>query len=222
MSEPTIRVEFHSHTRYSKDSLLHPADLVRAARAKRLGKVVITDHNSIQGALEAQKLAPDLVIVGEEIMTSKGEILAAFVKEEIPRGLEPLEVIRRLRDQGAFISVSHPFDRIRPGAWKCRDLDEIIGLVDAIEIFNARCWYPADNDLAQTYAKEHTVPGTVGSDAHTGFELGTAWLEVPAFETANDLRQVIQAGKIGGRMSPGWVHLTSRWASMVKAFQSKP
>lgn len=219
MENNTLRVEFHCHTRFSKDSLLNSADLVTTARRKRLDKVIITDHNSIQGALIAQKIDPELVIIGEEIMTTKGEILASFVSQEIPRGLEPLDVIIRLRDQGAFISVSHPFDRIRPGAWKRRDLDEIIGLVDAIEIFNARCWYPADNNLAQTYAKEYTIPGTVGSDAHTGFELGTAWLELPTFNSAAELKHVIPSGRIAGKMSPGWVHLTSRWASMVKSFQ---
>ena len=55
-------------------------------------------------------------------MTTKGEILAAFVTEEIPRGLSPQETIKRLRDQGAFISVSHPFDSWRNGAWKLEDL----------------------------------------------------------------------------------------------------
>jgi hypothetical protein len=33
--------------------------------------------------------------------------------EEVPPGLTPHEAIRRLRDQGAFISVSHPFDTTR-------------------------------------------------------------------------------------------------------------
>ena len=99
-------------------------------------------------------------------------------------------MIHRLRDQGAFISVSHPFDRIRSGAWKRQNLDQIIDLVDAIEVFNSRCWYPEDNSLAQAYAREHTKPGTAGSDAHAAFELGTAWLEVPSFQSADELRGI--------------------------------
>ena len=73
-----------------------------------------------------QKLAPDLVIVGEEIMTDRGEILGYFMRESIPAGLTPDETIRRLRDQGAVISVSHPFDRLRKGAWHEEDLLKII------------------------------------------------------------------------------------------------
>ena len=84
---PLIRLEFHSHTSSSKDSLLRPADLVAAARRKGIDRVVVTDHNSIVGALEAQRLDPERVIVGEEIMTTRGEILAAYVAEEV--GLRP-------------------------------------------------------------------------------------------------------------------------------------
>ncbi|KAA0272124.1 MAG: PHP domain-containing protein, partial [Chloroflexi bacterium] len=90
-----IFIEFHSHTFASKDSLTRPEDLIRAARRRGLDRVVITDHNSVAGARAAQALDPELVIVGEEIMTTRGEILAAFVTEEIPAGLTPLETIRR-------------------------------------------------------------------------------------------------------------------------------
>ena len=78
-------VEFHCHTHASKDSLTLPADLIAAARSKGIDRVVVTDHNSIAGAREAQAIDPELIIIGEEIMTTKGEILAAFVQEEISR-----------------------------------------------------------------------------------------------------------------------------------------
>src|SRR5512143_1731327 len=121
----TLRVEFHCHTIFSKDSLTRPEQLVRAARQKGLTRVIVTDHNNIGGALRAKQVDPELIIVGEEIMTDRGEILAAFVTEEIPAGLTPQETIRRLRNQGAFISVSHPFDQFRSGGWKLVDLLEI-------------------------------------------------------------------------------------------------
>ena len=79
-----LKMEFHCHTIASKDSLLHPADLVSAARDRGIDRVVVTDHNSIAGAVAAKALDPELVIVGEEIMTSQGEILAAYVTGEIP------------------------------------------------------------------------------------------------------------------------------------------
>ena len=210
-----ITIDFHTHTDVSKDSLTPPRSLVDAARRKRLDRVVVTDHNTIAGALVAHALAPDLIIVGEEIKTTLGEILAAFVTEEIPRGLTPQETIRRLRDQGAFISVSHPFD-IRSGAWKLEDLLEIAPLVDAIEVFNARIMKPDANTLAMEFARQHNLPGTVGSDAHAAFELGVARLEVPHFDSADGLRKVIRLGQVRGRVSPFWVHIASSYARRRK------
>jgi predicted metal-dependent phosphoesterase TrpH len=210
-------VDFHCHSNYSKDSLSRPEDLVRACHRKGLNKIVVTDHNSITGALAAHALDPDRIIVGEEIKTTLGEILAAYVTEEIPRGLTPQETIRRLRDQGAFISVSHPFDS-RSGAWKFTDLLEIASLVDAIEVFNARILKQDANSLAMEFARQQHLPGTVGSDAHAAFELGNARLVLPHFKGPDELRKVIHEGQMQGSRSPFWVHFVSfyaRWRKKV-------
>ena len=162
-----LALELHSHTHASEDSLSRPADIVRTCRRRGIDRIAITDHNAISGALEAQALAPELVIVGEEIMTTQGELLAYFVKERIPPKLDPFETIRRLRAQGAAISVSHPFDRYRGGAWQEQDLRGIVALVDAIEVFNARCVHAEDNARALAFAREldgaegETFPGWV-------------------------------------------------------------
>jgi len=211
-----LKVEFHCHTIFSKDSLTKPERLVDTARQKGLGRVVVTDHNSIAGALRAHRIDPELIIVGEEIMTTRGEILAAFVAEEIPAGLTPQETIRRLREQGAFISVSHPFDVMRSGHWALPDLLEIAPLVDAIETFNARCMDPAFNVRAQAFAREYGIPGTVGSDAHTALEMGRATLTLENFTDADGLRRVIRQGQAQTRLSSPLIHLTSRFAVIVK------
>ncbi len=213
---PHLRLESHSHTLASRDSLLRPADLVAAARRKGIDRVVVTDHNTIAGARAAQRLDPERVIVGEEIMTTRGEILAAYVRGEIPAGLAPQETIRRLRDQGAFISVSHPFDRWRAGGWEEADLLEILPLVDAIEVFNSRCMLKRFNDEARAFAEKHGVAGTVGSDAHAAFELGRSLMSVDPFEGPDELRRVIRAGSPQVKWSPPWFHLTSRFASFRK------
>lgn len=211
-----IRIDFHAHTSASRDSFTAPEALIRAARRRGLDRLVVTDHNTIAGARAAHALDPDLVIVGEEIMTTRGELLAAFVTEEVPPGLSPQETIRRLREQGAFISVSHPFDRWRSGAWRLEDLLAIAPLVDAIETFNARCMRLGDNLRAQDFARQHGLPGTVGSDAHAAFEVGAACLVLPPFEGPDGLREVIQQAKVEGRLSPFWVHFASRFASLRK------
>ena len=211
-----ITLEFHCHTSASKDSLTEPADLIRAARKRGLDRVVVTDHNSIAGAKAAQALDPELIIVGEEIMTTKGEILAAFVREEIPAGLTPLETIRILKEQGAFISVSHPFDEWRKGGWKEADLLEIIPFVDAIEVFNSRCMDPNFNHRARAFAEKHHLAGTVGSDAHGVIELGRSVVMLDPFTGPDGMRNVIRNAKYKTKLSPWWVHFISRYASMKK------
>ena len=211
-----LRTEFHCHTLYSKDSLLPPRGLVEACRRKGIDRVIVTDHDNIRGGRAAQALDPERVIVGEEIMTTRGEILAAFVTDEIPPRLSPEETIRRLRDQGAFISVSHPFDAWRSGAWDEPDLLEIAPLVDAIEVFNSRCVSPEYNRQAMAFAEQHHLAGTVGSDAHAAFELGRSVLLLEPFADADGLRRVIRAATPRTLLSPPWIHVVSRYAKVRK------
>ena len=183
-----LRVEFHCHTNYSPDSLSEVADILRKCRLKSIDRLVITDHNTITGALAAKRIDPDRVIIGEEIMTQEGELLAAFVQEEIPKGLHAEQAINLLRGQDAFISVSHPFDITRSGHWQEQELMDILPLVDAIETFNARCFPPLFNRVARTFAQSHNILGTAGSDAHSVVEVGKATMLLPFFEDAVSLR----------------------------------
>lgn len=211
-----LRVEFHCHTIYSKDSLLKPEKLVALAQARGIDRLVVTDHNTIAGAQRAKELDPPHIIIGEEIMTTRGELLCAYVTEEIPRDLPPLEAITRLRQQGAFISVSHPFDALRNGHWELNDLLAILPQVDAIETFNARCMSADYNTQAQAFAKEHDVLGTAGSDAHAGFEVGRASVQLPEFQDAASLKASLAQARFDVQLSSPWVHLTSRYAVWYK------
>ncbi|MEP0804003.1 MAG: PHP domain-containing protein [Chloroflexota bacterium] len=214
-----LTLEFHCHTVFSKDSLTSPQKLIDTCRRRGIDRVVVTDHNTIAGALAAQKLDPERVIVGEEIMTTRGELLAAFVTEEVPPFLSPRETIRRLKEQGAYISVSHPFDRLRNGAWREEDLLEILPQVDAIEVFNSRCMNPRFNREAQAFAGRHGVSGTVGSDAHAAFEVGRSLLLVEQFEGPGEMRKVIPKAVAKTRLSPPWVHFWSRYAVLYKSWK---
>jgi predicted metal-dependent phosphoesterase TrpH len=214
LTASTLKVDFHCHSEASPDSLSRPAEIIASAREHGLDRLVITDHNNIRGALRCKELAPDLIIVGEEVQTTCSEFLAAYVTKEVPRDLEPKEAIKRLRDQGAFISVSHPFDPHR--GWQLPDLLEIIELVDAIEVFNARCYKPEWNIKAFEFAEEHGLPGTVGSDSHSLYEIGGAGILLPAFNSADELRTVIGHGQVEAELASPLVHLGSRYARWVK------
>ena len=214
-----LKVDFHAHTCYSHDCLISIEAFINAARRSGLDRVVVTDHNTIRGALLAAEAAPELVIAGEEVQTTEGEFLAAFVTRELPYGLEPLEALKRLKDQGAFISISHPFDPQRSG-WSQRTLDLIAPQVDALEVFNARVLSPLYNTHAQSYAASLGMPGTAGSDAHHPSEIGRAYSMVPDFADAAGLRAAISEARSRGRVSLPLVHVYSTWAKVVKKLQA--
>lgn len=216
MTDTRWKVETHSHTRYSKDSLTTAEAFIYACRRRRIDRAIVTDHNTAAGGLALARLAPDLIIVGEEIMTTAGEILAFFVQETVPPFLSPAETISRLRDQGAFISISHPYDRLRKGAWAEADLLAIVDQVDAIETFNARCLFSGDNARAQTFADAHGIPGTAGSDAHIPFELGRATLRMPPFDGPESFAVALRTAVREVRLSPFWVHGSSTVAKWLR------
>ena len=211
------KVDLHTHTIYSKDCLTQTAKLVEQARRIGLQKVAVTEHNRLDGALVAKAMAPDLIIVGEEIKTTHGEIIAYFVKEEVPRGLSPQETIARLRDQGAVISIPHPLDSVRGSAMRLATVLTVIEQVDALEVLNARCVLGRDNLAAAALAQAHGKLVTAGSDAHTPAELGRCYLEMPPFEDngASFLAALAQA-KVGGIISPFWPHFASTYAKWRK------
>ena len=212
-----LKVDLHSHTIYSRDCLTKPEALIRRARAVGLDRLAVTEHNNLAGALRAKELAPDLIIVGEEIKTTHGEIIAYFVTEEVPKGLSPQETIRRLRDQGAVISVPHPVDSLRRSAMGLENVLAVMDLVDALEVRNARCVRAEDNVHAAALAAEHGKLVTAGSDAHTLFEVGHCHLEMPAFEDNPDsFRAALAQARPVGTESPFWPHFISTYAKWRK------
>lgn len=210
------KVDFHVHTCYSGDSLTSLEAVIEACRGRGLDKVAITDHNTIAGALALSEMAPDLVIVGEEIKTKVGEIIAYFLTEEVPKGLPLEEAIARVRQQGGVVGVPHPLDRLRREALGRTHLLSIIEQVDLLEVFNARTVFPADNRRALELAREHGLLATAGSDAHTPGEIGQAYVEMPAFNDRDEFLRSLAEGQIVGRLTSPLIHLASTWAKLVE------
>jgi predicted metal-dependent phosphoesterase TrpH len=93
---------------------------------------------------------------------------------------------------------------------------EISPLVDAVEVFNARCMRQAYNDLASEFARKQGLLGTVGSDAHAPFEIGRATLLLPDFEDSKELKDALLYAQSEVQLSGAWVHFFSRYAKWKK------
>lgn len=194
-----VRMDMHLHTHRSFDCLNAPERILDAARRRGIGRLVVTDHNEIRGALELRELAPDVVLVGEEVKTREGfDLIGILVTERIPKGTPARETAERIRAQGGVVYVPHPFDTRRAGAGDF--LASLADLVDVVEVHNSRCWAPAVNARAERWAEERGKLRGAGSDAHTIREIGAGFVEVPAFEpTREGLLAALGAGRVAGR-----------------------
>jgi predicted metal-dependent phosphoesterase TrpH len=215
---PWLRMDMHCHTNASFDCLSRPADVVRTARERGLDRLVITDHNRIEGALRCRELDPDLILVGEEVKTRERiDIIGILLRERIPRGTPAAETCERIRDQGGVVYMPHPFDTRRAGGG--RMVEELAELIDVVEAHNARS-SPSRNREAAAWAASHGKPTGAGSDAHTLREIGRGVLELPAFEATRDamLSALADARFARRTHSSPTVSVWSTWAKLRKAF----
>jgi hypothetical protein len=221
MTEKLIRADLHNHTHFSPDSILTPKQFVREAKRRRLDVAAITDHNTIRGALAVRELSDFPIIIGEEIRSEDGEILGLFLSEDIPKGLSGRETIARIKGQGGIAGIPHPFDSLR-SALREEVIIALIEKIDFVEGLNARMIFSSQNDKARNFAEVHSLPVSAASDAHSPWEVGHAWVEMPAFEGPGDFIAALRQGKLAGGLSTPFVHLISRYAYLRRALGWKP
>jgi len=179
------KVDFHMHSRYSHDSSTSLEALAARAREVGLARIALTDHNTAQGALAFEQLEPDLVIAGEEVKTTEGEVIGLFVNRTIKAWQRPEAVMDEIHEMGGLVYLPHPFDRWRANFAPHR-LVALAGRIDVIEGYNQ--WAdPGANEAAADIARELGKPVAFGSDAHSLGELGHSWMEVEPFEGPADL-----------------------------------
>ena len=210
-----LRAEIHVHTRFSPDSTTPLEKLLARCQKVGINYVAITDHNTIQGALAAQELAPFPIIIGEEVKSSGGEITGLFLKEEIPAGLSPLETVQRIKEQGGLVSIPHPFDRLRRSVITASALEQVLPHTDIIEAFNARNTFMKANTMALELAQERGLLISAVSDAHTLIELGRTYVEMPEFDgTAEGFKESLRQGRLVTRHITPLIHLATTFTKL--------
>jgi len=201
-----MRADLHVHTLHSRrsgslqflrsrDCYSDPVDVYHRAKARGMDLVAITDHDSIDGALELMHRLPhsDDVIVGEEVSCWHGLIEVHFgvygMTESLHRDIQPLrrnafEVMACLRETGVFFSLNHLLHFYRCQA----PLQEYLRLLSDVPALEARngAMLPAHNLLIERIASRWGAGANQprmgmigGSDAHTLRRVGRTWTEAP-------------------------------------------
>ncbi|MGB8860537.1 MAG: PHP domain-containing protein [Ilumatobacteraceae bacterium] len=194
-----VRVDLHSHTMWSGDSTTTPEEIEEAVVEAGLDVLCVTDHNAIRGATDLTDRLPCRVIVGEELRTQAGEIIGLFLTDRIAAGTPPAAAAHAIRAQGGVVYIPHPFDPMR------RNLAEPAlyalaaeGLVDAVEVLNAKTSLRSLNERAARFAAEFDLAAGAGSDAHVPLALGSAYVEMPDFDGPADFLAKLREGSIVG------------------------
>jgi len=194
-----VRVDLHMHTMWSGDATTTPDELRDAVDATNLDVLCITDHGTINGALALAGELACRVIVGQEVRTWAGEVIGLFLHERLPYGMPPHDAVAAIRDQGGLVYVPHPFDPMRH-CMKEEVLQTLVadGLVDAVEVFNAKTSLAHLNARAASFAADHRLPGGAGSDSHEPTALGAAYVEMPAFDGPTEFLTALRESHIVG------------------------
>jgi predicted metal-dependent phosphoesterase TrpH len=203
MTDRLGRADLHVHTRASDGIDPIAAILQFVEAATDLDVVAITDHERVDAALAARTMARELghraeIVVGEEVSTLGGHLLALFIEERV-RPLRSLRTtIGEIHEQGGIAIPAHPLVPypLCAQGWVLRrlirDRDPRVR-PDAIEAFNPTMFGRPWHGRVVAFAAEHGIPTVGNSDSHEAATIGTGWSSFPG-RTAADLREAILAG----------------------------
>jgi hypothetical protein len=201
-----LAIDFHVHTCYSHDSVADIRQILETAASRGLSGIAITDHNTIEGARQARKIADKmirekelpatfLVIEGEEVSSLQGHILGLFLTSEIRLGMTAAQTIVAIHRAGGLAVAAHP--RLVDG------VEELANTLpfDAVETANGAeqlqfaVATPAAKKSRSRFYDSITKPRTGGSDAHDPEAVGLCYTMLESAATTDAVRQAILAGR---------------------------
>lgn len=193
--------DLHIHSAAGDGLAEIPQLLDHVEHCTSLDVIAITDHDEIAGALAARELATQKgysfeVVVGMEVSTADGHLLALFVEEMVEPFLSLEETIELVHRQGGLCVVPHPM------SWLTRSIGQAVlerigsqgngtTYFDGLETINPTLAGRVSYRKVRRLNRRFRLAETGGSDAHFLSAVGSAYTLFPG-HTAADLRRAIE------------------------------
>jgi predicted metal-dependent phosphoesterase TrpH len=218
------RADLHMHTTCS-DGTANPWQVARVLANSDMAVAAVTDHDTIEGALRVREAlagrGPE-IIVGTEVSSADGHILALFVDHSIPKGRSARETVDLIHERGGLAIAAHPYFPIQ-------SLGRLAGSLpfDAVEIANGTLFGEPANRRARWALAASARAVTGGSDAHILAAVGHVQTLFPG-RTAADLRAAIERGQTratfdwGQHMRIAPMLFTAQARSLLRDFLQRP
>ncbi len=215
-----FKVDLHTHSTNSHDGGIKAEQYKQALDSGLLDCIAITDHNDTALALTLHKELGDQIIVGEEIMTSHGEIIGLYLTETIPGGLSPRDTIRQIKDQGGLVYVPHPFETVRKGV-SPHTLESIVDYVDLMEVCNGRAFLQNRSSQVVVWSKLNSKVGAASSDAHGYAGLGRTYSDIAEIPTRDTLVALLERGVLRTGQPSARALLYPKYHKLRKKFRKQ-
>lgn len=218
-----MKLDLHCHSYYSNDGVSSPEKIIKQALARGLDGVAITDHETSAGwqeALEAGRKLGAQIVLGEEIKTKQGDVLALFIQEQINgKGKDARLVMEEIKKQDGLVIIPHPYHSYEKFKGEIKNY---LDLIDGVEILNARLPLKSPDKTAFEFAKGHNLAVTAGSDAHFYKGVGKAYTECDA-ETLEEFKAMLQNKKsVANGEKASLLYLIFPTLKRLKLVNSKP
>lgn len=221
-----IRAEFHTHTRFSKDSILNKFFILLMLKLKKIKLIAITDHNEVKGAIKYQKFLKKFnidVIVGEEVMTDSGEIIGLFLNKTIEPLQSPEQTVKQIKEQNGIVYLPHPYDEKRyKTVLKEEKQIKLKDKIDFIEIHNGRNISEKYSDKQKDIQQKLMITPIIGSDAHTFIELGRNYIEIEYTnieDFKNNMKYIVEKSVFHKKKCIKLAHTITKFARIIKMIE---
>jgi predicted metal-dependent phosphoesterase TrpH len=216
-----VKADLHIHTTFSEyptsdkepfkfigiqDCYVHPEEAYKAAKKKGMDFVGITDHHSIEAALDLDSKYPD-IIVGEELdvkASDDGHIIHLLVYDINEKQHNDLSDLRNIgvketceytRKNDIIHSWAHPNLNPVKAALSKRLIDELMNYIDRIEVKNGLDTR-IGNNFTKNIAKNYSKKISGGSDAHTKSFIGDVFTHNNSVRNKTDFLEAFKEGDV--------------------------